>query len=225
MPAPYRALFDGHDAVLNTHRGWDPGALQLAREMAGAVDAPLFRSTTTRLLVDLNRSLGARDIWSEFTRALPAAVRREIVERHYRPHRDAVEGWVSAAVDAGHDVVHLASHSFTPELDGHVRTADVGLLYDSRRPREAAFSTAFIDALRRRRPELRLRRNYPYNGNSDGLCYRLRRRHPADCYIGIELEVNQQFAIAGGRAWSRLRANLVEALQASLEVSPIAPPR
>ena len=216
VPAPYRKLFAKHADILPTHQGWDPGALTLAREMAAALDVPLFAATTTRLLIDLNRSIGTPRLYSEVTKALPAEARREIVAKHYRAHLEPIEAWVEAARRAGKRVVHIASHSFTPELNGQVRTADVGFLYDPARPGEVELANRWIAALRELRPELRLRRNYPYLGDSDGLTFRLRRRHPPDGYIGIELEVNQRFVLQGGRPWSRLRRSLVDSLRCAL---------
>ena len=87
VPRDYAALFAGRDAVLASHRGWDAGALELARDLAAAFGAPLYAATTTRLLVDLNRSIGHRQLFSEITRPLSPAHRLEIVERYYRPHR------------------------------------------------------------------------------------------------------------------------------------------
>ena len=113
-------------------------------------------------------------------------------------------------------MIHVASHSFTPELNGHVRTADIGLLYDPARPGEVAFSSAWLAALAHRDPGLRLRRNYPYLGTSDGLTMALRRRHPPDRYIGVELEVNQRYVEAGGPEWPRIRSLLVESLGEAL---------
>ena len=226
VPAEYRDLFKGQDELLDTHRGWDPGALTLARELAAAFDAPLFYNETTRLLIDLNRSIGNPDLYSEFTRPLPVQARRAIVERHYRPHHEPIERWMREATGSGRRVVHIASHSFTPELNGQVRTADIGLLYDPRRPGEVELSNRWLEALKQASPTLRLRRNYPYIGNSDGLAFRLRRVYPADVYIGIELEVNQQFVRAGGRPWPKLRATLIETFRAALGRAAIpAPPR
>ena len=217
VPGEYAELFRDQDELLDTHRGWDPGALILAREMAAAFKAPLFYSETTRLLIDLNRSIGNRDLYSEFSRPLPARTRREIVERHYRPHHEPIEVWLRDAIATGRRVIHIASHSFTPELNGQVRTADLGFLYDPGRPGEVALSNHWIDALRVARPDLRMRRNYPYLGKSDGLTFRTRRVYPADRYVGIELEVNQQFVRAGGRPWPRLRAALIETLAIALK--------
>ena len=212
VPPDYAALFVGHEALLPTHRGWDLGALQLAQEMATFFGAPLFFSTTTRLLVDLNRSVGHRQLHSEATRALPLKQRRTIVAQHYRPHRDAVESEVARCIAAGHRVIHIASHSFTPELRGVVRQADVACLYNTRRPGDRALATRWLAALALRRPDLRLRRNYPYNGKGDGLSSLLRKRHGPEHYVSIELEVNQHFVQDGGPAWDAVRADVLAAL-------------
>ena len=216
VPAAYAPLFVGHEALLETHRGWDPGALELARQMAQAFDAPLFAATTTRLLIDLNRSMGHRQLHSEATRGLALSTRRDIVAQHYRPHRDAVESEVERRIAAGQRVLHVASHSFTPELGGVVRQADVAWLYDPRRAGERQLASHWLSALRQRRPELKLRRNYPYEGKGDGLTALLRKRYPAQMYVGIELEVNQRFVIEGGEAWIALRADIIQALADAL---------
>lgn len=216
VPPAYAPLFAGHEALLTTHRGWDLGALPLAEELAKALSAPLFAATTTRLLIDLNRSIGHRDLYSEATRSLPLATRCQIVEKHYRPHREAVEGEVARQIAAGRRVVHIASHSFTPELAGVVRRADVGWLYDPRRAGEAPFAQQWMRALQRLQPDVKLRRNYPYCGKDDGLTSLLRKRHSPAQYVGIELEVNQRFVIAGNTAWTALRAGLTLALTNAL---------
>jgi predicted N-formylglutamate amidohydrolase len=225
VPPAYRELFAGQDELLDTHRGWDPGALPLARQMAKAFGAPLFHTETTRLLIDNNRTLGSPELYSEFTKPLPPAVRRAIVERYYWPHRTPILAWVRDTIAGGRRVLHVASHSFTPELDGIVRSAEVGFLYDPRRRAEAAFCDRWIEALHGQRPDLRLRRNYPYLGNSDGLCFRLRKLHPGEVYVGIELEVNQAFARAGGRPWARIRAALIDSMRAAVGAEGVGRPR
>ena len=218
VPERYRPLFVGHEQLLPTHRGWDPGALTLAREMAARFRAPLHYEETTRLLVDLNRSVGTHELHTEVSRHLSLRERREILDVYYYPHRKRVAAAVAEIVDAGDCVVQICSHSFTPELNGHVRNADVGMLYDPGRPGEVAFATAWIDALRAADPTLRLRRNYPYLGKSDGVAQSLRRVHPADRYVGIELEVNQRYVEAGGPAWPKIRRTLLATLAVALQV-------
>lgn len=223
VPPAYAALFTARAALLDSHRGWDPGALQLARQIADAFGAPLYAATTTRLLIDLNRSPGHRQLFSEVTGRLAPAQHRQIVQQHYRPYRDAIEGEIARRIAGGQRVIHIASHSFNPALDGVVRQADVAWLYDPRRAAESALSRSWIAACAQRAPGLRLRRNYPYRGRGDGLAALLRKAYPDDAYVGIELEVNQRFVARGGASWTALRADLVESLAAALAAEPPCP--
>lgn len=219
IPAPYRPLFASHAALLATHRGYDPGALQMARALAVALHAPLVTATVSRLLVDLNRSIGHPRLHFEATRELAAQTRAQIVARHYRPYRARVELLVARAVARRRRVIHISSHSFTPELDGKVRRADLGLLYDPGREGELALSARWKAALAALAPALRVRRNYPYAGKGDGLTSHLRLRFPARAYVGIELEVNQKIVLEGGRPWAALRAALIDSLGAACDRS------
>lgn len=215
IPARYSDLFHDHAASLATHRGYDAGALAMARELASEFGAPLVASTVSRLLIDLNRSIGHRQLYSSATRNVAKEIRAEIVRKHYRPYRDEVEDLVRRAAGAGKNVIHVSSHSFTPEIDGEVREADVGLLFDPRRAGEVALSTRWQAALKAVAPGLKVRRNYPYVGSADGLTRHFRRCFSPAQYVGIELEINQKHVKAGPR-WRRLRRAVSAALRAAL---------
>jgi len=216
VPRAFTALFSGRQALLASHRGWDAGALELARQIADAFGVPLHAATTTRLLVDLNRSIGHRQLFSVVTRALPRARRTDLVDSVYRPHRQAVEAEIARLIASNRRVIHIASHSFTPTLDGVPRQADVAWLYDPRRPGEVAFARVWMRECARLAPDLRLRRNHPYRGRGDGLTAALRRQHPDAAYVGIELEVNQRFVEQRGTPWKRLKMMLVDSLKKAL---------
>jgi len=216
IPARYRPLFAGSEALLQSHRGYDPGALALAREMARALDAPLFFSTTSRLLIELNRSIGHPRLYSDITRGVPPSLRREILENLYLPYRNRVEAHIAEAIAQGSRVVHVSSHSFTPVLDGEVRNADIGLLYDPARPGELKFCRSWQARIEQSAPDLKVRRNYPYTGTSDGFTAYLRRRFPDSAYVGVELEINHWHALKGGIGWKSLRQRVIAGLQQSL---------
>jgi predicted N-formylglutamate amidohydrolase len=187
----------------------------MARALARAFRAPLVTASTTRLLVDLNRSIGHPQLFSAATRGAPATVRKAIVAQYYCPYRTQVEGLVRHSVARGRRVIHISSHSFTPRLDGKVRRADVGLLYDPGRRGEAELCARWKASLAAFAPRLRVRRNYPYAGKGDGLTSRLRLLFPHGAYVGIELEVNQRIFFAAGRHWATLRRVLIESLRAA----------
>ncbi len=216
IPIPYREFFRGQQEALASHRGYDAGALTLARELAGALKAPLLAATISRLLVDLNRSMGHPRLHSPAIRQAAATVRKEILARYYLPYRSRAEADVAQAAASGRRLIHISCHSFTPQLDGVVRNADIGLLYDPARLAEAGLCRRWQQTLGIRAPALRIRRNYPYAGTADGLTAHLRRRFPAEAYLGIELEINQQQVYAGGRRWKSLRALVIEALLEAL---------
>lgn len=215
IPVPYRKLFRGRQALLDSHRGYDPGALVMAQALAAAFSAPLVTSTVSRLLIDLNRSLDHPQLLSAATHGVPAQLRAKIIDQHYRPYREEVERIVRQSVSRGRRVTHISSHSFTPVLDGKVRVADVGLLYHPGRDGEAALCARWKAALATSAPQVRVRRNYPYAGKDDGLTSHLRLCFPPNAYLGVELEVNQEIIFAAGRRWKALRGVLIDSLRAA----------
>jgi predicted N-formylglutamate amidohydrolase len=216
IPERYLDLFAGFEPLLQTHRGYDPGALTVARDLSSTFSAPLFVSTISRLLVDLNRSIGHPSLHLESIQTAAPAIRREIVAHHYLPYRNRVEAHIAALVENGHRVLHISSHSFTPVLNGELRNADVGLLYDPGRPDELQLAKEWQGTLKLQNPVFKVRRNYPYTGKSDGFTAYLRRVFPDQAYIGVELEVNQKHVFKGGTAWRELRRCVINSLSKML---------
>ncbi|MEZ6016313.1 MAG: N-formylglutamate amidohydrolase [Planctomycetota bacterium] len=212
IPRAFRAAFAPPARVLASHRGFDPGSLELGRRLARAFDAPLFVNEVTRLLVDANRSASNPDRLSKWALAMPAALQERAAREVWAPHRDAVAAAVARALERG-PVLHLSVHSFTPRLRGEVRDVDVGFLYDPRRALERELVGAWLKALGAEEPRLRLRRNAPYRGTDDGLTTALRQGFGADQYAGIELEVSQRFPRAASHArWRALQRAIMVSL-------------
>jgi predicted N-formylglutamate amidohydrolase len=215
VPHEWAPLFAGARTLLASHRGWDPGALAVARALARRLSAPLVVAEITRLLVDLNRSEDNPAVVSRFTRDLPPDIRERLLARWHRPHRARVLTEVARVLARRRAVLHVAVHSFTPVLDGVVRTADVGLLYDPSRARERDAAARWRAVLRELAPELRVRMNYPYRGTSDGLTTALRRLHGDRDYAGIELELSQGI-VADRRRFAALQRVIAGSLGAVL---------
>ena len=217
IPAPTGRCFAEQRPLLDSHRGYDPGALAMARALATALDAALVTSTVSRLLVDLNRSLGHRHLFSPATRAAPAPLRAQIVDRHYLPHRAEVDATRPRDGPRGWRVIHVASHSFTPVLDGVVRRPTSGLLYDPRRrPRSRRCARAGRPASPRVEPALRVRRNYPYAGKDDGLTAHLRASFGRPSMSGSNSRSTSGSLPPAARASLRLRRVLIETLRSAV---------
>lgn len=198
VPQAYRYLFAGREEVLSTHRGYDLYALDIAGQLARAFHAPLLAAKVTRLLVDCNRSPASRNLFSPYSRPLPRQEKERVRASWHTPHQEAAADAVFRVIETGALAVQLAIHSFTPVLNGRIRTADLGLLYDPARPRERKLCGRWLEELRQAAPALRLRRNYPYLGKTDSLPTMLRKRFPEERYLAIELEINQGCAEALG---------------------------
>lgn len=209
VPAPYGYLFRHCRPLLQSHHGFDLGALVMAKAMANHFRVSLLHSPTSRLVVDLNRSMGHRSLHWETIREQPATVRQEIIEHYYQPYRTEAMRLVTQGIALRGRVLHISCHSFTPSLNGVVRHADIGLLYDPARQGERDLCAKWKSALRASIPSLKVRRNYPYQGRNDGLTTSLRRRFPPDTYIGIELELNQKNLLSPPRQWAALRKSII----------------
>jgi len=173
----------------------------------------LIAATTTRLLVDLNRSAHNPAVFSELSRVLTRDQRDALLARHHHPHWDRVR---TAVTVRSRGVLHLAVHSFTPVWRGPKRNFEIGILYDPERRRERSLAMAWQRRLRAELPQVGVRRNAPYRGNADGLTTALRREFPAQRYLGLELELNQQ-AILAVSELRALTAVLASTLAATLE--------
>jgi len=191
IPEGFRPLFTGDRKVLNSHRGYDIGALEAARLLADETGAPLLYYENTRLLIDMNRSEWNRGLFSTGEFSLTESDRERLLAELYRPYRLKVEAALAKIIRKSGRVVHLAVHSFTPVLHGVVRNADIGFLYDPARKHERDTSHAIRIAFGDECPPYRVRMNYPYRGTSDGLTTSLRKIFPGDTYTGIECELNQ----------------------------------
>jgi predicted N-formylglutamate amidohydrolase len=197
VPASVRQYFDATVAVMRSHRAWDIGTLDIAHYLARRLRARLFKGKWSRLVIELNRSPHHSSLFSEFMSSAPPALKEQLLSQYYEPHRSAVEATIRSVIRQEGKCVHLAIHSFTPILNGHRRQADVGFLYDPGRKWERRVVDELAFRLKALAPNLRIRRNYPYRGTSDGLTTHLRTRLPPSKYAGIELELNQALLMGG----------------------------
>lgn len=219
IPAQYRALFRNKKSILNSHRGWDVGALVLAKELSNKFNAPLIVSEISRLLVDLNRSLHHHYLFSEFTRHCEMETKKNILREFYLPYRNMVEMEIEKMLKSGKPVIHFSIHSFTPELNDEIRNADIGLLYDSARNNETELCKQLQSLLRETGGEIIVRRNYPYRGNADGLTTYLRKRFNRSKYSGIEIEINQKHVFAKQTNWQTLRQAVIGSIRQLIQLT------
>lgn len=190
VPPRYKHLFANKPAILKTHRGFDIGIATIAVQLQKQLSCPLHLYPWTRLLIDVNRT-NRRSLFSQFGQKLSDTDKQHLIEAYYTPYKENLDQDIAKQLQQN-SVLHLSLHSFTPILNGKHRNADIGILYDPSRTKETDYAKALQTRLQQA-IGLRIRRNYPYLGRSDGIATWLRKRYPETHYLGIEIELNQAF--------------------------------
>jgi len=131
------------------HIGWDIGALALAQDLSARLDAALFHTSYSRLVVDCNRPLDNPSLMPETSettaitgnRGLDATKRTARLETLFHPFQSAVSRRLDLRAAAGKPTFVVGVHSYTPVYKGVARPWHAGVLY--------AGAAAFADRLMR----------------------------------------------------------------------------
>jgi len=215
IPAEYEWLFKGKEEALVSHKAIDFGALRLAKHLATKTGLPLFYTTVSRLLVEANRSMHNEELFSEYSKQLAAPEKQKILGQYYYPHRNEAEQKIQTEIAAGNQVFHLAIHTFTPAMNGEVRPAEIGILFDPERALEVAFAEQLKTKLLAENPDRKVLYNSPYPGTADGFPTYLRKKFSKDQYAGFEMEINQKFFLNGEpEVWEKLVSEFTAAFKA-----------
>ena len=208
IPDTYKTLFTDKK-ILNSHRGYDLGALDIFNFLKPLATYTNY-SKTSRLLIELNRSLWHKNLFSEFTKKLSFIEKEEIIKSHYDVYRSTIENNIKALVANKNAITHLSIHSFTPILNDEIRNCDIGFLYDSSNKQEKKIAIQLKTALHTINPKWNVRFNYPYLGKADGFTTYLRKAFSKK-YVGIEVEINQKFS-KNNSMNSQLKEDLYKAI-------------
>jgi len=213
VPQRFAPLFSGKEKVLASHQAYDLGAAPMARRLAKRFQASIYLGSVTRLLIDLNRSPSNRKtLFTPYSRELQQSDREVLLCKYYLPFRESVEREVGSLAAKGKPLLHISMHSFSPVKGGKVRQADIGFLYDPARGNEKIICGYLAALLQEEIPSLRVRRNYPYQGKTDGFTSFMRRKHPVKLYAGIEVEVNQALLSQGNKEKKKVEEVLAEGI-------------
>lgn len=152
------------------HIAWDPGALGLARGLAGRLGAVLVHAPVSRLVYDCNRAphqTGAMPVRSEVHQIpgnldLSADERLARTRAVYLPFHADLRGVIAAQLAAGIAPVVVTIHSFTPVYFGAPRAVQFGVIHDA-----DDRLARLIVAEATRQTQLRTALNEPYSAVDD----------------------------------------------------------
>src|SRR5690348_8616564 len=155
---------------LERHIAYDIGAASLAERLSSLLDAPLFLSGYSRLLIDCNRPLYAASSIPARSEAIDIPGNHGIdqAERNRRaaaffwPFQERVAQALDPRIAIRRPATLVGIHSFTPRFLGSERPWHVGVLYG----KAAEFGQALVRRLASD-PALSVGDNEPYRVNSE----------------------------------------------------------
>lgn len=198
---------------LNRHIAWDIGIAGLGSQLAMKLDACLIRQNYSRLVIDCNRPLTARDsivAVSEDT-AIPGNQQVQPAEATcraqaiFKPYHERIRQELVARQRAGRPTILVSLHSFTPVFRGKHRPWHAGVLFH----RDTRLALPLLDLLRAERG-LVIGENEPY-AVSDASDYTIPVHGERNGLVHVMVEIRQDLiSTAGGqRAWSERLGRLL----------------
>jgi len=192
---------------LERHTAWDIGALEVAKRISAALDAPLVAQEYSRLVIDCNRTPGSEtsiptmaewltvpgniDLSEEDT----AARRTEIFE----PYHDSLQALLDIRQKETRLTILLALHTMTNVYKGVPREMHAAVLYG----RDDLFARVFLDVLRED-GELVIAENVPYRV-LHGVHYTIPHHAELRGLPHVEVEIRQDLVSEsqGQKAWAQ----------------------
>jgi len=209
---------------LTRHIAWDIGALGVAQRLGAALGATTVWQNYSRLIIDCNRPLDARDsIVRESERIaipgnaeLPAGAAESRAREIFHPYHDEIRRLLDVRQAAGRPTILVAMHSFTPSFLNVARPWHVGVLHN----RDARLAHPLLAALQAE-GDLVVGDNEPYAA-SELTDYSIVHHGERRGFPHVELEVRQDLIAdeRGQEAWAARFARLLPLAVQAMTQSP-----
>ncbi|MDO5758338.1 MAG: N-formylglutamate amidohydrolase [Rhodobacterales bacterium] len=190
IPARYAGLGLSAEAAIS-HAAWDPGARDLALDLAKRLNATVIAARVSRLVYDCNRPPDADSAMPQQSElievpgntGLTDAEREERIETVYRPFCAAVSEVIAERQKRGQKTAIITIHSFTPVYYGETRATEIGILHDS----DTALADTILCHAEKASPRT-IHRNQPY-GPEHGVTHSLQIHGMAHGLPNVMIEV------------------------------------
>jgi predicted N-formylglutamate amidohydrolase len=199
------------------HIAWDIGAAGVTAGLSEILDAPAILCGISRLVIDCNRQLHARDLIPEVSdgtaipgnRDLSEAARRLRIERWFEPYHAAIESAIVDRESRGLTSIALSIHSMTACLAGNARPWQIALSSH----RDRSLTEPMLEALRLP-GDITVGDNQPYDLDPavdySTPFHAMRRNMP---FLQIEFRQDEVASATGQGRWARRFAAALECLK------------
>lgn len=198
--------------ILNSHRGYDKGALFLVQFMQRISFVKGFYFPISRLAIDANRRLDSKNSFSIFSKEL-SAVDKKTLQLQYKKYRSQVDSCIARQKNSG-PLYIFSVHSFTGTLNGKRRNTDLGLLFRPQNKKEFELAKLIKIELNKEWPTLKVHFNLPYRGHTDCFLNDILDKHGRHKNVnGVFIEMNQR-TFNNSKKIQKLSYCLLKALKA-----------
>ncbi len=190
IPPEYKKL--GVTAkVSKSHVAWDPGAIEIAKALSEALDAPLVASNISRLVYDCNRPPMVKSSVPERSEMydikgninLSKEDLEERAQKYYFPFRNSLSECLGSHSRRVANTILVTIHTFTPVYHGRSRSLKLGVLHDS----DGRMADGILASLNELTP-MKIARNQPY-GPRDGVTHTLKEHGTKRGIANVMLEI------------------------------------
>lgn len=156
---------------IKRHIGWDIGALKLAKKISKKINATLIYSGYSRLLVDCNRPLKAKEAFTQKSEdtIVPGNINIKKKEKnlrakkYYFPYHNQIKKIIENKIKIKCIPIIVSIHSFTPKYLNKIRPWHIGLLFIN----DKRLTTHFSKEIKKNK-KLVLGLNQPYKMGLEG---------------------------------------------------------
>ncbi|WP_299681984.1 N-formylglutamate amidohydrolase [uncultured Roseobacter sp.] len=193
--------------VVDSHRGWDIGALAVANDVAARLGAPLVVQTYSRLVIDSNRPPDSPSAVPPEVDGVTIPGNLGITPTEQRQRAREIFDPLNAAITQRMADLQprgcFSIHSFTPVMGGRARPWHAGFL--SRRDLDTA--QALMESVAAQRPDLTLAINEPYQIDDETDWFIPRHAEPSGAaHTLIEIRNDLITHPEGAAEWAKLIA-------------------
>jgi len=171
IPKKYNNL-ELDKVIINSHRAYDIGASDVAKELSTKLNCSLIMTNYSRLLIDPNRGMDDPTLIPKLSEGVIIKgnigitnikndkERLKRIKIFYLPYHKEIESFLSVALKKNIVPKIISIHSFTPTWKGRKRDTEVGILWD----KDDRLSSIFLKSLE----DNICGNNQPYNGRLVG---------------------------------------------------------
>jgi predicted N-formylglutamate amidohydrolase len=167
IPKEYNNLGIKNEEIIS-HRAFDIGAADVAKELSNKLKCTLIMSNFSRLLIDPNRGIDDPTLIPKLSEGIKIKgnigitntgndkERLKRIKNFYLPYHKEIESFLSVTLKKNIVPKIISIHSFTPTWKGKKRDIEVGILWD----KDDRLSSIFFKSLKNNI----CGNNEPYNG-------------------------------------------------------------